>query len=187
MASPVYASDLKIGEPAPDFTATDIYGKAFNLENHKGEIVVLEWTNHDCPFVKKHYSTGNMQATQKTATEKGVTWVSIVSSAAGNQGNVTPEQAQAIVKEVEARATTRILDPSGEIGHLYEAKTTPHMFVIDKSGILAYAGAIDDQPSPNPKTVEGAENYVLKAISELEKGDKVTMPSSVPYGCSVKY
>jgi len=187
MTSPAYASMAKIGEHAPAFTTMDIHGKAFNLEDQKGKIVVLEWTNHDCPFVMKHYGTGNMQASQKAATEQGVVWVSIVSSALGNQGNVTPEQAQKIVLNVQANATTRILDPSGEIGHLYGAKTTPHMYVIDKDGKLAYMGAMDDHPSPNPKAVEGAQNYVLKAIDELIKGEAVSMASTKPYGCSVKY
>ncbi len=187
MTSPVYASSTKIGEPAPSITATDIHGRAFNLKDHKGKIVVLEWTNHNCPFVKKHYGTGNMQKTQKMATEKGVMWISIVSSAPGNQGNVTPEQAQKIVMDVKANATTRLLDSNGDIGHTYGALTTPHMFVIGKDGILAYIGAIDDNPSPNPKAIEGAQNYVLKAIDELMKGEAVSMASTKPYGCSVKY
>ncbi|MFP4097656.1 MAG: thioredoxin family protein [Alphaproteobacteria bacterium] len=180
------AATPKTGDMAPNFTATDIHGEPFNLEDHKDKIVVLEWTNHECPFVKKHYETNNMQEIQKTATDKGVAWISIVSSAPGNQGYVSAEEAVKIVEEVGANATTRILDTTGEIGRLYGAKTTPHMFVINK-GVLAYAGAIDDNPSANPDTVEGAENLVLKAIDEIKAGEEVSVASTQPYGCSVKY
>lgn len=183
---PVQAS-VEIGEAAPTFTATDIHGNDFNLEDHKGKIVVLEWTNHLCPFVKKHYGTKNMQNTQKTATDNGVVWVSIVSSAEGNQGYVSAEEAIAIEKEVGAHATTRILDPSGEIGKLYAAKTTPHMFVISTEGNVAYAGAIDSNPSPSPDAVEGATNLVLAALDDLSAGRVVKVPRTAPYGCSVKY
>ena len=183
---PVHAS-VEIGKAAPTFTTTDIHGNNFNLADQKGKIVVLEWTNHDCPFVKKHYGTNNMQNTQKTATDNGIIWVSIVSSAEGNQGNVSPEEAIAIEKEVGAHATTRILDPSGEIGKLYAAKTTPHMFVISTEGNIAYAGAIDSNPSPSPSAVEGATNLVLAALDDLSAGRVVQIPRTAPYGCSVKY
>lgn len=183
---PVQA-DVEIGKPAPNFTATDIYGKEVKLSDLKGKRVVLEWTNHLCPFVRKQYGTGNMQATQEKATKDGVVWLSIVSSAPGKQGNVTPAEAQKIVKDVGAKATTRILDPSGKIGRLYGAKTTPHMFVIDKNGNVAYEGAIDDKPSPDPKSVEDAKNLVLAALDDLDAGKKVEVPFTVPYGCSVKY
>ncbi|MGH1377911.1 MAG: redoxin domain-containing protein [Alphaproteobacteria bacterium] len=186
ITTPVNAS-VEIGKAAPNFTATDIHGNAFNLEDQKGKIVVLEWTNHLCPFVKKHYSTNNMQQTQKTATDNGVIWVSIVSSAEGKQGNVSAQEAIAIEKEVGAHATTRILDPSGEIGKLYDAKTTPHMFVISAAGNVAYAGAIDSNPSPSPKAVENAENLVLAALDDLSSGRTVDVPRTAPYGCSVKY
>ena len=172
---------------APNFTTTDIHGNTFNLEDHRGKIVVLEWTNHQCPFVVKHYKTQNMQKAQKQATDKGVVWVSIVSSAPGKQGNVTAQEAMAIEKDAGAHATTRILDPSGEIGRLYDAKTTPHMFVIDVDGKIAYAGAIDDNPSPAHDTVEGAKNYVLAAIDALTSGQPVETAQTAPYGCSVKY
>ena len=183
---PVNASP-KIGEIAPDFSAIDIHGNDFNLADQKGKIVVLEWTNHLCPFVKKHYSTNNMQNTQKTATENDVVWVSIVSSAPGKQGYVTPEEAIKIEEEVGAHATTRILDTTGEIGKLYAAKTTPNMFIISKEGKLEYSGAIDDKPSPKPASVEGAENLVLKALDEISTGRSVEVSKTVPYGCSIKY
>lgn len=186
VAIPVMAS-AEIGHEAPDFTAMDIHGHEFKLSEQKGKTVVLEWTNHECPFVRKQYGTGAMQNTQKTATDEGVVWVSIVSSAPGKQGNVTPEEAVKIEEEAGAHATTRILDESGEIGQLYGAKTTPHMFVIDADGKLAYAGAIDDQPSPDPASVEGATNYVLAALDDLKAGRAVATPATTPYGCGVKY
>lgn len=183
---PVQAS-VEIGEAAPNFSATDIHGNDFNLEDQKGKIVVLEWTNHLCPFVKKHYGTNNMQNTQKTATDNGVVWISIVSSAEGKQGQVSDEKAIAIEKEVGAHATTRILDPSGEIGKLYAAKTTPHMFVISAEGNVAYTGAIDSNPSPSPDAVKNAKNLVLAALDDLSSGRVVSIPRTAPYGCSVKY
>jgi len=178
---------VEIGQPAPNFTAIDIHGETFTLADKKGETIVLEWTNHDCPFVKKHYSTNNMQNTQKEATENGITWVSIVSFAPGKQGHVTAEQAKTIEETVGAQATTRILDESGDIGKLFDAKTTPHMFVIDKEGNVAYAGAIDDNPSPSPESVTGSKNLVLAALEDLSAGRSVAIPRTAPYGCSVKY
>jgi peroxiredoxin len=177
----------EIGKPAPEITATDIKGAPFKLSDQKGKIVVLEWTNSECPFVKKHYGSGNMQKTQETATSEGVVWVSINSSAPGKQGHVTPEDAQKIITESGAKPSTEILDESGTIGKEYGASTTPHMFVIDASGNLAYAGAIDDQPSPDPKTVEGAKNYVLAAIESLKARKPVETAQTQPYGCGVKY
>ena len=176
-----------VGQPAPDFTASDINGQPFKLSDQKGKIVVLEWTNHECPFVHKHYDSGNMQNLQKDAGAHGVVWVSIVSSAPGHQGNVTPEEAKKIMTGSGAAPAYKILDPSGEIGHLYDAKTTPNMYVIDKDGLLVYEGAIDDQPSPNPKTLEGARNYVTAALDSLMKGEKIETPVTQPYGCAVKY
>ncbi len=178
---------VEIGQAAPAFSATDIEGQPFNLSDHRGKTVVLEWSSHECPFVRKHYGTGNMQATQETATDKGVIWVTVVSSAPGRQGYVTAEEAKAIVAETGARATTRILDPEGTIGGLYDARATPHMFVISEEGILVYAGAIDDKPSPRPGTVEGATNHVLAALADLEAGRAVQTPLTQPYGCAVKY
>ncbi len=186
LALPVYAAP-QIGAPAPDFTATDIEGNEFSLSAHKGKKVILEWTNHQCPFVVKHYDSGNMQATQKAAAEKGVVWVTLVSSGEGKQGNVDAAKAKAIVEDEGAKVSAKILDSSGEIGHLYGASTTPHMFVIDEQGALAYAGAIDSNSSPNPKTIDGATNYVLAALDDLEAGRAVQTAQSQPYGCAVKY
>ena len=177
----------KVGEMAPAFTAKDINGETVSLADLKGKTVVLEWTNHECPFVMKHYETGNMQAAQEKAAEMGVTWISIVSSAKGNQGAVTAEEAKMIVEEKGAKAAHRISDPKGEIGHMYAAKTTPHMFVIDAEGVLRYQGAIDDNPSPRQSTVEGAKNYVLEALMALDAGEEIEVTESRPYGCSVKY
>lgn len=186
--SPVTAdASPQIGEPAPAFTAKTADGETVNLEDYRGQTLVLEWTNHQCPYVIKHYDTGNMQKIQKQATEDGVVWLSIVSSAPGNQGHTSPEKALKIVEEEGAHANARILDESGEIGKKYDAKTTPHMYVIDKEGTLVYKGAIDDNSSPRHSAVEGAENYVVAALDALEKGNKPDPASTQPYGCSVKY
>lgn len=185
-----HASDTPhahVGEAAPDFEGTTITGESFKLSDHKGDIVVLEWTNHKCPFVVKHYGSNNMQNLQKMAAEKGVKWVSIVSSAPGKQGHLSAEEAQAVLAETGATPTIKLLDESGQIGKLYDAKTTPHIFVVDASGILAYAGAIDSDSSANPTKIEGAKNYVEAAINDLTSGGNVKIASTSPYGCSVKY
>lgn len=187
LAPAVAQAAPEIGKPAPDFSATDLDGKPVKLSDLKGKIVVLEWTNPECPFVHKHYDTGSMQQTQKTATAKGVEWISIVSSAPQREGYMTPEQAKAVLAEKGAAPSAEILDSSGEIGRLYDARTTPHMFVIDAAGTLVYAGAIDDKPTPNPATLEGAKNYVLAALGDLEAGRPVATAQTQPYGCSVKY
>ncbi len=187
MSLPALAQEAKVGTAAPDFTAADIKGQSFHLSEHKGEIVVLEWTNDQCPFVKKHYNTGNMQKTQGEAIDKGVTWVSIISSAPGRQGHVSDAEALKIAEEKGSKASNIIRDESGDIGHLYDAKTTPHMFVIDKEGILVYAGAIDNNSSPREATIEGATNYVHEALSALEKGEMPAVSETAPYGCGVKY
>lgn len=176
-----------VGQSAPDFTGTDSNGKSHRLSDFKGKTVVLEWTNHECPFVKKHYNTGNMQALQKEAVAQGAVWLTVLSSAEGKQGFTTPEQANEVIKTVGSAETARILDPSGEIGRLYGAKTTPHMFIVNGEGTLAYAGAIDDNPSPAPEDVKGAKNYVREALAELAAGKPVTMAQTNAYGCGVKY
>lgn len=177
----------EVGKIAPEFEAVDINGESIRLADFKGKNVVLEWTNHLCPFVVKHYDTGNMQKVQKAATDDGAIWISIVSSSPGKQGNISSEEANKIIEQKDAHPTTQILDPNGEIGRLYNAKTTPHMFVIDKEGKLAYAGAIDDSPSPSPSSVEGAKNLVLAALDDMNAGRAVSVSNTVPYGCSVKY
>jgi peroxiredoxin len=165
----------KIGQPAPNFTATDLNGKSRSLSEFKGKYVVLEWHNQGCPFVKKHYESGNMQKLQKDLTGKGAVWLSIISSAPGAQGYVTPEQEKAYLAEKQAAPTDVLFDPEGTVGHLYGAKTTPHMFVIDDKGILVYAG------------VATAKNFVRAAYEEASAGKPVTTASTAPYGCGVKY
>ena len=186
VAAPAIAAP-DIGAPAPDFTATDINGNEFKLSDHKGKTVVLEWTNHQCPYVMKHYETGNMQKTQAAAKEYGVEWVSIVSSAEGLQGNTTAEEAKAILEQQGAIVTTKILDPSGTIGGLYDAKTTPHMYIIDAEGMLVYAGAIDSNPRWFKGSVKSAKNYILAALDNIAAGEPIETPSTRAYGCSVKY
>ncbi len=177
----------EIGKPAPEFMANDTNGQHVMLSELKGKTVVLEWTNHECPFVKKHYGSGNMQALQAEATKDGVVWVSIVSSAKGKEGHSTAEDANKITAEQKAVPTHKILDESGDIGKLYGAKTTPHMFVIDKDGILAYAGAIDDKSGFDPEEIKTAKNYVRTALADLKAGKPVETSSTNPYGCGVKY
>ncbi|MDW8200395.1 MAG: thioredoxin family protein [Cyanobacteriota bacterium SKYGB_h_bin112] len=180
-------ADVSVGKPAPNFTAVDSNGKSHQLSDFKGKVVVLEWTNHECPFVRKHYESENMQKIQKQATEKGVVWLSVVSSAPGNQGYVDGAKANSLTKERNASPTAVLLDPDGKLGRLYGARTTPHMFVIAADGTLAYMGAIDSIASSNKADVAKAENYVTKAIEQVLKGEPVTNAVTQPYGCSVKY
>ncbi|MCW9078040.1 MAG: thioredoxin family protein [Gammaproteobacteria bacterium] len=178
---------LKIGEPAPGFTGIDTSGKSHALSDFRGKPVVLEWTNHDCPYVRKHYSSGNMQRQQQTATGQGVVWLSIISSAPGKQGHVTPAQADALTAERNAAPSAVILDEKGEIGRLYEAKTTPHMYIIDADGKLAYMGGIDSIASANPADIGKATQYVPAALAQVMNGEPVAPSVTRPYGCSVKY
>ncbi len=180
-------AEAVVGQAAPAFTGTDTKGQAHALADFKGKTVVLEWTNHLCPYVKKHYGSGNMQKLQTAATADGVVWLSIVSSAEGKQGHVTPEEADKIVAEAGAKPTAKLLDPAGEIGKAYGAKTTPHMYVIDPNGTLVYAGAIDSNSSADPKTIEGATNYVAEALAAVKAGTPVATAETEAYGCSVKY
>lgn len=174
------------GQPAPEFSLQDINGKPVSLGKLRGKYVVLEWINHGCPFVKKHYNSGNMQALQKEFTAKGVVWLSICSSAEGKQGHMKPSAWRKVAKEKGA-ATAILLDEWGEVGNLYRAKTTPHMFVIDPTGLVIYQGAIDDTPSTDPADVKGAKNYVRLALDEAMEGKPVSNPTTKPYGCGVKY
>lgn len=178
---------VETGKPAPDFKLTDINGTEHSLSDFKGKTVVLEWTNYDCPFVKKHYGSGNMQALQKKYTDQGVVWLSICSSAPGKQGNFTNEEWLKRSKAAQVKSTAILLDAEGKTGKLYGAKTTPHLFVVDTAGNIAYQGAIDDQRSWDPKTIKGAKNYVAAALDALLKGKPVAEKESQPYGCSVKY
>ena len=177
----------KVGEPAPAFRGTDTRGQVHALSDFKGKFVVLEWHNQGCPYVKKHYSSGNMQRLQKEWTGKGVVWLTVISSAPGAQGHVTAEQADAYVRERQAAPTAVILDASGEIGRAYDAKTTPHMIVIDPTGRLIYDGAIDDKPTTDVADVASAQNYVSAALAAAMAGKPVATAATKPYGCSVKY
>lgn len=180
-------AQAKVGEPAPAFSLVDTSGTTRSLADLRGKIVVLEWFNHDCPFVKKHYGSGNMQKLQKQYTAEGVVWLSINSSAPGKQGNVTPDEANAQVKAKGAAPTAVLLDPDGTVGRLYGAKTTPHMFVIDQQGVVRYAGAIDSVASTDEDDVPKATNYVASTIDALRAGKPVEVASTQAYGCSVKY
>lgn len=186
VSAPAHAAP-ELGKPAPDFTATDTNGKEHKLSDFKGKLVVLEWTNPDCPFVKKHYVSKNMQGLQAKYTAQDVVWLSINSSAAGKEGNQTNEQANAYMTEVGSAATARLVDATGTVGNLYGAKTTPHMFVIDKEGNLAYEGAIDDNDSGNVADAATAKNYVSAALDSLIAGKPVETAQTQSYGCSVKY
>jgi peroxiredoxin len=178
---------IENGQPAPDFSLQDIQGKPMTLGQLRGKFVVLEWINHGCPFVKKHYDSGNMQALQKEVTAKGVLWMSICSSAEGKQGHMKPSEWRKVAKEKGGAATSILLDDWGKVGTRYGAKTTPHMFVIDPNGILIYQGAIDDTPSADAEDVKGAVNYVRSALNEALEGKPVSTPTTKPYGCGVKY
>jgi len=178
---------VQVGSPAPDFTATDTNGKAHHLSEYKGKFVVLEWHNRDCPYTRKHYTSGNMERLQKEWTQKGVVWFTVISSATGTQGYVTAEDENAYVAKMNASPTAVLLDPEGSLGHLYGAKTTPHMFVINSEGVLIYNGAIDDKPTTDAADISTAKNYVQAALEEAMAGRPVTTPTSRPYGCSVKY
>lgn len=175
----------QLGQPAPDFTLSDQSGKPVKLSDAKGKLVVLEWFNEGCPFVKKHYGSKNMQGLQKRYAQKGVIWYSIISSKEGKQGHLTPAEATDRLKGMASKAI--LLDAKGDVGRLYSAKTTPHMFVIDKKGALIYAGAIDDTPSADPADIKGSKNFVAAALDEALAGKPVSTPSAPPYGCSVKY
>ncbi len=175
------------GEVAPDFTLTDSKGTSHKLSDFRGKLVVLEWLNHECPFVKKHYSGGNMQKLQQEYTAKGVVWLSIISSAPGKQGHRTGPQAEADTKDKNAAPTAVLLDPSGEVGKKYDAKTTPEMFVLDKEGKILYAGAIDSIKSTDSADIAKAENHVRAALDAALAGQPVPTPKTKPYGCSVKY
>ena len=178
---------VETGKPSPDFTGTDDAGKPVTLSDFKGNYVVLEWLNYGCPFVQKHYNSHNMQNLQKKMVDNGVVWLSIVSSAKGKQGYMTPEESQEAYKTHGSHATEVILDPSGEIGRLYSAKTTPHLFLIDPDGVLVYQGAIDSISSTNPDDIKRAVNYLKKAWEAHKNGEQVEPDSTRAYGCSVKY
>ncbi len=184
---PFARAEVKTGEPAPDFTLTDINGVSHNLSDFRGKTVVLEWINHGCPFVVKHYSQGHMQALQREATSEGVIWLSICSSAPGKQGHYSADEWKKVNAEQNGAATAILLDEEGTVGKLYGAKTTPHMFVINAEGTLVYQGAIDSKRSTSPEDIASSQNYVRDALADIAAGRPVAIPQTVSYGCSVKY
>jgi peroxiredoxin len=175
------------GSQAPDFKGTDSNGVTHNLSQYRGKYVVLEWANKGCPYDQKHYLSGNMEALQKQWTDKGVVWLSVLSSAPGEQGNVTPEEENQYLKKMKAAPTAALLDADGTIGRLYQAKTTPHMFVIDPNGKLIYQGAIDDKATTDQADVKTAHSYLNDALNSAMAGKPVPVATTRPYGCSVKY
>lgn len=185
LAAPAQAAD--IGAPAPQFAGTDSNGKVHGLSDYKGKTVILEWNNNQCPFVGKHYNSGNMQKLQADATAEGVVWLSVISSAPGQEGYVTGPEENDILKQRNAHPTAALLDPEGKIGRAYGARTTPNMYIIDASQKLVYQGGIDDKPTTDPASLQGAKNYVRQALAEMKSGRPVSEPQTTPYGCSVKY
>jgi peroxiredoxin len=176
-----------VGSPAPNFTATDSHGQSHSLDQYRGKYVVLEWHNQGCPYTKKHYVSGNMQSLQKEWTAKGVVWFTVISSAQGEQGYVTDAQENVYLAQMHADPTAVLMDSGGRLGHLYGAKTTPEMYVIDPNGKLVYEGAIDDRPTPDPSDIKGADNYLNDALTEAMAGKPVAKSYTRSYGCSVKY
>lgn len=178
---------VETGAQAPAFSVRDASGATRTLAEFAGRTVVLEWTNHGCPYVRKHYDSGNMQTLQQEATADGVVWLQVISSAPGEQGYLDGAGALARVNTDAAYPSATLLDPTGEMGHAYGARNTPHMFIINGEGRLVYQGAIDNRPSARPSTLEGANNYVRAALADLAAGRAVATPETTPYGCSVKY
>jgi hypothetical protein len=181
------AAQVKVGDPAPNFTATDSRGHTDTLADFHGKYVVLEWHNQGCPYTRKHYVSGNMQNLQREWTGKGVVWFTVISSAPGAQGYVTPDQENDYLARMHADPTAVLMDPEGKIGHLFDAKTTPQMIVIAPSGKVIYDGAIDNRPTPDTDDIKGADNYVTDALTAAMQGRPVSVPYTRPYGCSVKY
>lgn len=188
LATPMAMAELKIGEAAPSFSVSDVNGKTRTLEEFKGKRVVLEWYNKDCPYVRKHYDSNNMQKLQEELTTKeGYVWLTVVSSVPGKQGHQNATDSKATIAKEKAKSSAWLLDETGAMGKAYHAKTTPHMYVIDEAGVLRYQGAIDSNSSANPNTIAKAENYVRSATQALAKGEPIKNPSTKAYGCSVKY
>ena len=186
-AAPLLIAAAKVGDAAPAFTATASNGKTYRLADYRGKYVVLEWHNNGCPYVGKHYDSGNMQRLQKQWTARGVVWFTILSSAPGKQGYVTAGEENDYLAKEQAAPTAALLDPSGEIGHLYDAKTSPQMVVINPQGVVIYDGAIDDRPTTDLSDIPEATNYVANALEQSMAGNAVATPATRPYGCSVKY
>ena len=186
LASPLAAAQ-KNGAMTQDFKLTDVNGKTVQLSQFRGKTVVLEWHNPGCPFVAKHYNSGNMQATQKAARQQGAVWLTVNSGAMGKQGHMTGAEAKALMARQNFQSSNYLFDTKGLVGKAYGARTTPHMYIIDGSGVLVYQGGIDDKPTANPADIKDARNHVLAALGEIKSGDRVSVAQSRPYGCSVKY
>src|SRR6201987_1853389 len=188
IAANLFAIDSPpVGGNAPEFSLPDTKGKPHSLAEYKGKYVVLEWFNPECPFVKKHYGSGNMQKLQGESTGKGVVWLTIDSNGAGCEGNLSPEQAQKVMKDWSTKQTALLLDPEGKAGRIYNARNAPHMFVINPEGKIIYEGEIDSKATPNPADIPSSTNYVKAALDESMSGKSVANPTTRPYGCSVKY
>jgi peroxiredoxin len=181
------AAKPEVGAPAPAFTGTTAKGDRLSLAQYRGRTVILEWTNHECPYVRKHYGADNMQALQKAATAGGAVWLTVISSAPGTQGYLEGAKALKVAADKGAAPSAIVLDPEGTIGRLYDARTTPHMYIVDADGRLVYKGGIDDRPTSNPADIATATNYVKVAMAELADGKPVSTPSTRAYGCSIKY
>lgn len=176
-----------LGQAAPDFTLTSASGNEHSLSDFKGKIVVLEWVNHSCPFVRKHYSAGNMQRLQREYTTAGVVWLTICSSAQGKQGWMSNDDIQEARSALQTAETAYLVDATGDVGRRYDARRTPEMYIIDADGTLVYHGAIDSDPSADPAAIEGADNYVAVALNSLISGQPIATAQTRPYGCTVKY
>ena len=187
VSSPAAQAAVEVGKPAPSFALVDTHGNSRQLSDFVGKVVVLEWTNHQCPFVRKHYGANNMQRLQKQYTDKGIIWLSIISSAPGKQGYVEADRANELTTSRGAHPTAVLLDPNGNVGRAYGARTTPHMYIIDADGVLVSMGAIDSIRSANQADIEQAVNYVALGLDEVLAGQPVSNPVTRPYGCSVKY
>ena len=182
-----FSQEAKLNEQAPNFKLMDSNGKEHSLSDFKGKLIVLEWINYECPFVKKHYDSKNMQTLQEKYTKQGLIWLTICSSAESKQGNFTNDEINRRSKKHGAKFTAYLVDSDGKVGKMYGAKTTPHMYIINKDGKLVYAGGIDDKASTDLEDIKCAKNYVSLALDELLAGKNVSVQSSKPYGCSVKY
>lgn len=181
------ANTAEVGKPAPDFTLKDSHGKTHKLSDYKGKIVVLEWVNFDCPFVRKHYESGNMQKLQQEMASKGIIWLSVCSSAEGKQGNFSNEEINSRIAKYKAAPTAYLIDEPGTVGKLFDARTTPNMYVISPGQTLAYEGAIDDKPGADMNSISLSLNYVRESVYSLISGGEIKVQTSKPYGCAVKY
>jgi hypothetical protein len=187
VGAPLLILAAKVGQPAPDFTGTASNNQAYHLTDYRGKFVVLEWHNNGCPYTQKHYKSGNMQKLQKQWTAQGVVWFTILSSAPGKQGYMDANGENTYMAKMGAAPTAALLDPPGTIGHLFDAKTTPQMVIINPQGVVIYDGAIDNRPTDDVKDIAGATNYVNLALGQALAGKSVETAATRPYGCSVKY